>query len=189
MPFLILLLLLPLTGCMNVASSGAQAVYNHHSLEKSFSDQYITLQAYQKINTKYPAFAHTNITVSTYHGEVLLAGQAPESWQRTRAENIVKQIPNVVRVYNQIQIASPSSSLVRMSDAWITTKVKSQLIASADLDATQVKVVTENGIVYLMGILTPEESVAAVDVASNTKGVLGVVKIFSYMHITKSAIA
>lgn len=178
--------LILLSGCMNVATTGAQAIYNHRSLQNSVNDQYISMQAYQDLKVKTKVFANTNITIATYNGEVLLAGQVPEAWQKTKAEVIVRAIPGVTAVYNRIEIASPSSTLTRMSDAWITTKVKSKFLVSNDLDVTQVKVVTENGMVYLMGTIKPDEAEAAVDLASDTAGVQGVVKIFSYIHISKS---
>lgn len=182
----LLLLILMQTACLNVASTGAQAVYNHRSLQNTVNDQYITMQAYQNLNVKSHDFKNANVIVSTYNAEVLLAGQVPAAWQKEKAEQIVKTVPDVLRVYNQIEVSSPSSTLTRISDAWITTKVKSKLIASNDLDASQIKVVTENGMVYLMGILKPEEAQAAVDITRETAGVQGVVKIFSYVHISKS---
>ena len=178
--------LIGLQGCANMAVTGAQAVYNHHSLQKSFKDQYITLQAYNTINLEDKRFKDTNIAIATLNGEVLLAGEAPEPWQRAQAEKMVKRIPDVRRVYNLVSIASPSSALTRISDAWITTKVKSRLIASSIVDATQVKVVTENGTVFLMGTLPPEQATAAIEVARTTSGVETVVKLFSYIHITKA---
>ena len=175
-----------LQGCMNAAVTGAQTVYNRQSLQKNFKDQYISLQAYQKINNvDNKEFKNANVTVATYNREVLLTGQVPEVWQREKAEALVKKIPDVEKVYNLIKIASPSSTLIRISDAWLTTKVKAKLIASNDVDATQVKVVSENGTVYLMGILPPDQADAAVNIASSTAGVESVVKIFSYITISK----
>lgn len=175
-----------LQGCMNVATSGMQAVYNRHSIEKNLSDQYISMQAYQKLYVDTKEFKDANISIATYNGEVLLAGQVPLANQKAQAEAAIKQIGDVQEVHNLISVASPSSTLTRMSDAWLTTKVKAKLIASGDVDATQIKVVTENGTVYLMGVLPPEQAEAAVDIASNTDGVASVVKIFSYMRITKT---
>lgn len=176
---------LSLPACMNIATTGAQAVYNRHSIQKNLTDQYISMQAYQQLYEKTKQFKNTNISIATYNTEVLLAGQVPEAWQKDKAEAIVKNIPDVSEVYNLIAIASPSSTLTRISDAWLTAKVKAKLIASADVDATQIKVVTENGTVYLMGVLLPEQADAAVDIASNTEGVGKVVKIFSYVKIVK----
>lgn len=175
-----------LFGCAQVATSGAQMVYNRHSLEKSFGDQYITLKATQALNKKNGPFKNANITVATTNGEVLLAGQVPEAWQREKAEEIVQSIPNVKHVYNTIKVSLPTPTLKRVSDAWLTTKVKAKLIASEDVDGSQVKVVTENGTVYLMGALPPEEAQAAIDIARNTDGVESVVKMFSYVHISKT---
>ena len=176
---------LTLTSCMDVATSGAQIVYNHHSIQKNLTDQYKTYHAYQALNYKTRDFRNANITIATFNGDVLLAGQTPTEWQKQKAYNIVKTATNADKIYNFINIASPSSALTRMSDTWITTKVKSKLIASNDLDATQIKVITENGTVYLMGILRPAEAEAAVASASETDGVRSVVKIFSYMSISR----
>lgn len=189
--FLIILLvaMLLLEGCFNVATSGAQAVYNRHSLGRNLKDQYITMQANKAINVKTSAFSDANIVVATMNGEVLIAGQTPEAWQKQKVEEIVRQIPDVQSVYNLVEVESPSSTLTRFSDALITAKVKARLIASNDVDASQVKVVTENGRVFLMGTLPPEEANAAIDIASSTTGVRSVVKIFSYITISKKLTA
>ena len=171
-----------LSGCVNVATTGASAVYNRQSMQKSWKDQHTTLRIYQSMNYKTDKFKNANISIATLNGEVLLAGQAPERWQKEQAEKIAKETPDVKRVYNLVSVASPSSPLTKISDTWITAKVKAKLLASDDLDATAIKVVTENSTVYLMGILKPEEADAAVELASTTDGVQSVVKIFSYIN-------
>ena len=174
-----------LQGCINVASTGAQAIYNRHNLQKNFNDQYLNMKISHELFFATKAFKDTNITVTTYHGDVLLAGQVPEAWQKEKAGDITRQVPGVKQVYNTIMISSPSSNLTKVSDAWITTKIKTKLFACNDVDATQIKVVTENGTVYLIGTLAPDEASAAVEIASNTDGVLRVVRMFSYIHISK----
>ncbi len=183
----VLLLSASLTSCMNMAVSGAQAVYNHHGIQKNFKDQYTTFQAYRSLERQDPGFNKSNITVTTYNNEVMVAGQVPFSWQREQIDQILRGLPDVKQVYNLVQVSSPSSTLSRLSDTWITTKVKSKFIASDDIDATQIKITTENSVVYLMGILTPEQAKAAIDIASNTDGVTKVVKMFSYIKVTKEA--
>jgi osmotically-inducible protein OsmY len=177
--------MLMLQSCFNIATSGATAVYNRHSLQRNFKDQYTTLRINQALNIKTSEFSNANITVAMLEGEVLLAGQVPSAWQKEKAESIVKKIPNVKTVYNLITVASPSSTMTRISDAWITAKVKARLMASDDVDASQLKVVTENGSVYLMGTLKVDEADAAAEIASATDGVQRVVKIFSYVTISK----
>lgn len=174
-----------LNGCMDVATTGAQAIYNHQSLKKNFDDQYENFKAYQALYVKTDEFKNANISVSTYNGKLLLAGQVPESWQRRKALKIIKEVSDVKEVYNLITVSSPSSALTRISDSWITTKIKAKLLASTELDATKIKVVTENGTVYLMGIIPVDEAKLATDLASNTDGVQRVVRVFSYLKITK----
>lgn len=174
-----------LIACTNVAMTGASAVYNRHGIEKNVHDQYLTMQAFKCLKVKSDDFKNANIAIATFHDEMLLAGQVPEAWQKEKADAMVKKIPGVRTVYNQIQIENPSSSLTRMSDAWITAKIKAKMLASDDIDASQIKVVTENGTVYLMGTLLPEEADTVVDIARTTSGVASVVKVFSYIKITK----
>ena len=82
------------------------------------------------------------------------------------------------RVYNEITIRKPISLWQRSQDAWITTKVKTEMLAKKDLHSTQIKVVTENSVVYLMGMLTPQQAELATDVARRIDGVREVVKEF-----------
>lgn len=174
-----------LTGCTNVAMTGVSAVYNRHGIQKNIHDHYLTMQAFKALKVKSDDFNNANIAIATFHDEMLLAGQAPYAWQKEKAAEIVRRIPGTRVVYNQIQIGSPSSSLTRLSDAWITSKIKTKLIASEDIESQEVKVVTENGIVYLMGTLLPKDADVIVDIARTTSGVKSVVKIFSYINITK----
>lgn len=182
---IVLLMMSALQGCMNVASTGAQAVYNRQSIKKTLNDQLITRDVYLALQHKTHEFKNANISIATFNQEVLLAGEVPEAWQKQKIQTIIKSLPDIKRVYNLIEIASPSSTLTRLNDVWITAKIKGQFIASEDLDVTQIKVVTENSTVYLMGILPADAARAAVDIASNTEGVTKVVKIFSYIHINK----
>jgi osmotically-inducible protein OsmY len=181
---MLLVITMSLNACIDVATTGVQAIYNHHSIQKNINDQYITIQIYKAIKLDKDQFDDANITIATYHSDVLLVGQVPTARQYKKIEEIAKDISGVKRVYNLLRISYPSSTLKRISDAWITAKVKAKLIASNDLDATQIKVVTENGTVYLMGILQEEEAQLAVQLASETGGVESVVKIFSYVHIS-----
>ena len=167
-----------------MATTSAEVVYNRREWKSEFQDHYITLQAHRLLRIKTKKFDSANLTVSTYHGVVLVTGEAPKVWQKTEAEALIRKIPHVTKVYNLVTIQSPSSTLTRLSDTWLTSKVKSKLIASEDLDASKIKVVSENGIVYLMGVVPPDEGREAAKIASETDGVLKVVTVFSYLHIT-----
>lgn len=167
-----------------MALSGAQAVYNHKSIENSISDTVIAFKANHVIN--HPRFKETNISIAVLNKEVLLSGEVNEPWQKERAAALIANIDGVEHVYNYLAISAPASSLSQAADSWLTTKVKSKIIANRDIDATRIKVVTERGTVYLMGLLTPDEADAAAEIASATDGVTSVVKLVSYMKITKT---
>ncbi len=173
-------------GCVDAAMTGAQVAYNHGHIQKTLSDSYITTQAYRKLYRDTDRFNNTNIAIATFHQEVLIAGQIPSKEKRNEVTAIIEKIPNVKKVYNLTQIAYPTSSLVRASDAWITSKIKTKLIAMNDIDPNQIKVVTENGTVFLMGMLLHDQANIAVDIARETDGVQNVVKIFTYLRISRT---
>lgn len=180
-----ILLSICLSGCMDVATTGAQMIYNRHALQKNLTDQVITMRIYREFDRHNPSFRNVNVAVSALNQEVLLTGQVPLAWQKALAGKIASNVDNVKHVYNFIRIANPSSSLTRVSDAWITGKVKSSMMMSEDFDATHIKVITENGTVYLMGMLFADEAKAAIDIARHTYGVQAVVTLFTIIKIDK----
>lgn len=184
---LLVTIIIPLQGCVNAAVTGAQAVYGRHTLQSTLNDQYITMKAERAIYIDTNRFQNTHVSVSSFNGIVLITGQVENSAQRIEIEAIVKKIPGVREIHNVVTVSPPASSLIRVSDAWITTKIKTKLIAMNDVDPREIKVVTENGIVYLMGIIPPEQAEIAVDLARSTEGVQEVVKVFYYIHISKNA--
>ena len=123
-------------------------------------------------------FAKSHIVVVSYNGYVLLAGQVGNEKLKALATDVVRKVHGVRRIYNELVVAAPSSGMTRSSDTWITTKVKSWLLGSSDIEGNRVKVVTENGVVYLMGLATPKESQRITDEAAGISGVQRVVKLF-----------
>ena len=119
-----------------------------------------------------------HISVVSYNGYVLIAGQVNTEQLKARATEVVRKVHGVRRIYNELEVAAPSSAMTRTSDTWITTKVKSWLLGSTDSEGTRVKVVTENGVVYLMGLATRAEAQRASDKAAGISGVQRVVRLF-----------
>ena len=97
---------------------------------------------------------------------------------KAKATEVVRKIRGVRRIYNELEVAAPSSGMTRTSDTWITTKVKSFLLGNPDVEGSRVKVVTEDGVVYLMGLVTRDEAKRIADEASDISGVQKVVKLF-----------
>jgi len=126
-------------------------------------------------------FKGSHIAVLSYNGVVLLTGQVPSEALRTQATEVTQGLRKVRKVHNEMSIGGPTSLVARSNDAWLTTKVKTRLIASKRASGTKVKVQTENGVVYLMGLLPREDADIAVDVARKVYGVQKIVKVFEYL--------
>lgn len=120
----------------------------------------------------------SHFSVTSYNGYVLIVGQVPNQEMKDKASEVIRDIRGVRRIYNELEIAGNTSALVRSSDTWLTTKVKTALLSADDIEGNRVKVVTENGVVYLMGLASRAEAARIVDVARSTGGVQKVVQIF-----------
>lgn len=178
-------LTIPLQACVFVvgAAAGAAAiavVYDHRTIQNTVEDTKLANQIVHKIHAVPALRNECHIEVTVFNRVVLLTGQTPNGEWREQAEAIVKSVQGVTRVYNQLSIQGPTSSLTRTSDSWITTKIKGEMLATDDLKSSSIKVVTENGTVYLMGVVTKGQAEIAVDIARQVSGVQKVVKIFQY---------
>lgn len=132
-----------------------------------------------------PTFQHANIEVTVFNGIVLLLGQVPTGTLKASIAKQASQVPNVVIVYNQITVGPNASFSDFANDGWITSKVKTSLVGDANL--LHFKVVTQDGVVYLLGQVTEAEGNAAASIASKTPGVKHVVKIFNYIAAPNTA--
>ncbi len=183
---IIILLTLSLQSCFFVAGAAAGAaaiavVYDHRKVETVLDDQKIANAVSRKIKADNElSDDSTHINVTCFNHVVLLTGETSSPALRQRAEELARNVPNVTRIYNQLTLKGPTSSLSRTSDTWITAKIKSQMLATKDLQSGTIKVVTEDGAVYLMGIVKHNQAEIAVDIARQVSGVQKVVKIFQY---------
>jgi osmotically-inducible protein OsmY len=141
-------------------------------------DDNIETKAIVNIHAADDAFDDAHIVVVSFNGYVLLAGQVASENLKAKATDVVRKIHGVRRIYNEMEVAAPSSGMTRTSDTWVTTKVKSWLLGSPDIQGTRVKVTTENGVVYLMGLATAEEAQRISDKAATIGGVQRVVRLF-----------
>ena len=120
--------------------------------------------------------AHLNVT--SYNGMALVVGQAPTEDLRARAVEYVSRVAKVRHVYNEVSIGTPIPTLARTNDGLVTTKVKSKLITISDLSSNDIAVTTEDGVVYLMGLLDQPTGDAVAEVVAGVSGVKKVVKLF-----------
>lgn len=141
-------------------------------------DQTIEVKARNRIEEKYPD--QLNVNVTSYNRYVLLTGQAPTEEIRLDLTALALEVPNVRNVQNEVVVAGNASFTSRSGDALTTSKVKGRLAQNKDVGANHVKVITESGTVFLMGLVTHQEGEAAAQTAATTGGVQRVVKVFEY---------
>lgn len=184
---LIITLMFSLQGCFFVVGAAAGAavavvVYDHRTIEKIVGDQRIATAVANRIRANHALYQNSHINVNSFNQVILLTGETPTAAWRDEAGSLARGVPGVNKVYNELTIKGPSSSLTRASDTWISTKIKSEMLAMKDLKSGSIKVVVENGVVYLMGIVSREQADNAVDIARQVSGVQKVIKMFQYRN-------
>lgn len=176
--------LLPvLSGCMAVAVGGAAATgmmiaEDRRTVGTLTEDQGIEFKAANRIGEKVKD-GHINVT--SYNRAVLLTGEVPAEAAKADAERIARAVDNVRSVYNELQVAGNSSLQARTNDAVLTSKVKARFLDAGKFSPLHVKVVTENGTVYLLGMVKRQEAADATEVARTTGGVRKVVRVLEYL--------
>jgi osmotically-inducible protein OsmY len=178
-----------LQGCVPMVAAGAGAgvlvATDRRTSGTYIEDEGIEVRAGSRISDKYKDRVHVNLT--SFNRTILLTGEAPTAEIKADLEKIVGEVPNVRSVANEVQIAGISSLTARGNDSFITSKVKARFVDLGKFSANHVKVVTEAGTVYLMGMVTRQEADDAVEIARTTGGVSKVVKLFEYVSLAPAA--
>lgn len=179
------LLGLNLAGCAPaiVAGAGASGVAAHdrRSVGSLVDDAAIELRVQALASADDDLKQNLHINATSVNGVVLLTGESATPELRDRILGDVRNIASVRRVVNEIRVRDPSSIGHRTNDTWVTTKVKTKLLNTRDLDSSRVKVITEGRSVYLLGLVTQAEAEVATEAARRVNGVERVVKLFEYI--------
>ena len=169
-----------LVGCFGAAAvgmgAGVMLAVDRRPTETVLTDEGIEVRAANRITEKLGERAHVNVT--SFNRSVLLTGEVPDAAAKAEAEKLASGVPNVKAISNELQVAGVSSLGVRSNDAYITSKVKARFVDASQFSANHVKVVTEAGTVFLIGLVTQREADAAVEVARTTGGVMRVIRMF-----------
>ncbi len=183
----LLLTALTLQGCAAAIVGGAAAtatiIHDRRTTGVIVEDQSIELKAYDLLNKDPKIKAQTSIAVTSYNMVVLLTGQAANETLRRKAQQLTAGVERVRRVVNEIEIGSTSSIGEDSRDVALTSEVKLKL-SSIDIpgfDPLRVKVVTERGTVFLLGLITKQEGDAVTEVVRHISGVRRVVRVFEYI--------
>jgi len=174
-----------LWGCLPLVAAGAAGVAlvatDRRSAGAQLDDATIESRIAGEVGTRYGERAHVSVT--SFNGFVLLTGEVPDEAARDAVVALARAVDRVRGVQSELQVAPPSGLTERTNDAYLTSVVKTRFLEANDkFAATHVKVVTERGVVYLMGIVKRAEADAAAAIAASTKGVVRVVKVFEYLE-------
>ena len=172
-----------LSGCVPVLIAGAaggaaMVATDRRSAGAQVDDESIELKITTQASSEFGERIHLNVT--SYNGIVLLTGEVPDQAALASVGNLAKNTEKVRVVHNEMVIGPNSDFSARSNDTYITSKVKTRMIEANKFPPNVVKVVTERGVVYLMGIVSKEEGDAAAEIAATTAGVARVVKFFQY---------
>jgi osmotically-inducible protein OsmY len=170
---------LALQGCFGLVLGGATigilAVADRRSLGVQADDQAIELKALSRLDKALTEKSHLNFT--SYNRRLLITGEVPDARTKDQIGEEARRIENVQGIWNELVVAGNSSMASRSNDTYITSKVKARFIEANQFSANHVKVVTEAGSVFLLGIVNAREAQAAIDVARRTDGVRKVINV------------
>ncbi|MDX9665162.1 BON domain-containing protein [Pseudomonas sp. P5_152] len=183
---LALTLCLGISGCTSVVNASRESPIQDDRGTRTFGskidDSLIETKVGVNVAKANPDLdTQSHIVVTSFNGVVLLAGQTPRADLKAQAEQAAAAVQRVKTVHNELQVMQPSSLLARNNDAWLTTKIKTQMLTDASIPGSRIKVVTENGIVYLLGLLTKQEAAQATNLVQGVSGVQKIVKLFEYI--------
>lgn len=183
---LALTLCLGISGCSSVINVSREAPIDDDRGTRTFGskidDSLIETKVAVNVAKASPDLDNaSHIVVTSFNGVVLLAGQTPRADLKQLAEQTASQVQKVKKVNNELQVIEPSSLLARSNDAWLTSKIKTQMLTDSAIPGSRIKVVTENGIVYLLGLLTQAEANRATNLVQGVAGVQKIVKLFEYI--------
>ena len=174
-----------LSGCVPLAVTGAAAgtgvaiSEDRRTSGTMVQDESIEFKSNRRIKEKFGRKVHVEVT--SFNRRVLLTGQVASAKVKNEIEDIVREVEGVRDVTNEIAVGEVRSLTARSQDAWITSKVKARFVNEGLFQANHVKVVTEDGVVYLLGVVDREEAQSAMKIAKSTDGVRKVVQVFEYL--------
>jgi len=186
-PLAVLIAALLLQGCIAAAvvggaAVGTKAATDPRTVGTQVDDGTLELRVNTALSKDEQIKKEARINVTAYQGKVLLVGQAPNTSLAAQAKQIAMGVDGATEVFNEIRQGNPITLGTASTDTWITTKVRSQLLTTDQVKSSNVKVTTENGEVFLMGLVTSREGKAAADIASRVSGVKRVTTAFTYIQ-------
>lgn len=173
----LLLCALLLGGCTSITGSAGYGTRTDYAIER---DTEIARTLWDRIRDD-EALDGSHINVDVHNGFVLLTGQVGDERLRTRADELARSTPDVRRVRNALTLGPNTPTTQRLHDTWITAQARARLATSERIDSNRVRMLTEDGVLYLMGRVSPGEADDVVNLVSGARGVARIVKVFEYL--------
>lgn len=172
-----------LSGCLGGVWTGVSLVYDRHNVYKKIDDYTLLMSAHHVLfDDKLLRQDGCYLDLAVFNGDILLAGHLPSHKLRSLAEHRIENLSGYREFFRQIAIQDQSGH--DMDDAWITTKIRTRIIADSAIDPNQFKVITVDGIVYIMGDVRPKQALRVIAIAREIKGVVRVVKLLRYYNLS-----
>ncbi len=175
-----------LTGCVTMLEATSDGPIEPDPGKRTFGayvdDERLETVIEVNLRKADPRFAEAHINIMSFNGVVLLTGEVPNSDLRQIAGETVRSINKVRQVHNELLVQSNSTFFSRSNDNWIATKLRSKILGERDIESERVKIVVENRVVFLMGLLTREEADKFSDMAAKITGVEKVVRVIEYIE-------
>ena len=173
-----------LNGCISSLWTGATLVYDRHNVYKKFYDYQLAVQANHLLfQDRILKQEGCYLDLAVFKGDILLAGHLPTEKLRHLARRRLKSLTGCRELFFQVAVYSGQAN--DLIDTWLTTKIRSQIIADADIDPNAFKIITIDKIVYVMGDVRPKQAEQVLSIARNTEGVVRVVKLMRYLNLSE----
>jgi osmotically-inducible protein OsmY len=184
LPLLLTAGLLLCSGCAEMVvgvATGTVIVSDKRTLGATVEDQQIENSARRVLRSNPSIAGGNHMSFTSYNRVLLITGEVRDEQTRNTLDDLLRDIPNLRRIHNELTLAAPSSGMSRVSDTYLTAKVKTRLLLEKDLNANRFKIVSENGRVFIMGLCTRKDGAQAALVARKTAGVQAVITLFEYI--------
>lgn len=183
---LTIFLCLGMTACVSDIWTGANIIYDRHTLYRKITDFQLGSSAnralYVDQRFKCPS---CSIEIAVFHRDILMTGHVPTQELRREATARIKAIPGKRRFYDELAVFNGVSDPIL--DSWITAKIRSEIVTDSEIDPNQFKIVTSDRVVYLMGDVIPEQAEKVINFARQWNEVKRVVTLFQYYHLSNKA--
>ncbi len=176
-----------LTSCITNLFSGAQLVYERQAIRDEINNHQIYVKANHALFDKHRSLKQANISVVAYNYDIIVIGQVANKKDKDLVSSILKKVKGGRRVFNELTIGENTSISKSISDSWLTSKIRSQMVAENGLDPSQFKIISEKGVVYILGDVKKEQAQKVVAIVRRTSGVKKVIKILRYYNYISQA--